>query len=562
MKKCILLLTLLLLTPAISAQNGWNFKWKLNQKPFQDPMVASQMGIVKAGFDTDQDGKGEFLCAYTDMGENYLLMYEATDDGDYELVWYWKYPVPANTFAGIAVGDIDNNGKVDIITTMPSQVTITPNPPRLWVFEWNGVVGENKYGVYEPGVEMPEPTAEWNLELPDNIDFRPYSLIIEDIDGDGDNELIVGVRQGGRGREVIVASVTGELSGFGSFEIEYNLQGLTGGSLYSVTTGDLDGDGKKEIHAMIWDFFSLYMIENTAPDQYELLTSLPRVFVDTQIDYGALDGIVVADVNEDGINEMYIAGTESPNQLFIITNVTDIAAITPQDIKPFYRIPQKGLGRLRTLSVVDTDGDGNLSLMIAGERNGQIFELKYKGEGDPADSTSWDLIVAFDIFEYSGFSPDDNPTIEPRLFYGSFAGDMDGNGKMEYVFVNYRTSFFTATNDTLFPDDAYVWVIEKDAAPSNVNTGNMTPRNFELSQNFPNPFNPITRISYQLAREEFVSLKVYDVLGKEVSTLVSDKQGAGKYTVNFNASNLPSGLYLYRLEAGNYISSKKMILLK
>ncbi len=556
MKKFLPFLLLLILSSNTFPQNEWNLIWSLHEKPFQEPMIGSEMAIVKAGFDTDQDGKGEFLCAYTDMGDNYLLMYEATGDNTFELVWYWKYPVPANTFAGIVVGDIDNNGKIDIVTTMPSQVTIDPNPPRLWVFEWNGVVGENKYGVYTDGVEMPAPTAEWNFELPDNIDFRPYSLIIEDIDDDGDNELIVGVRQGGRGREVIVASVTGELSGFGSFEIEYNLQDLAGGSLYSVTTGDLDGDGKKEIYAMIWDFFSLYIIESTGPNQYELVNSMPRVFVDTGIDYGALDGIVVADVNNDGINEMYIAGTEPPNTLFVITNVTDVAAITPQDIKPFYTIPRKAGGKLRAMWVADPDQDGELSLMIAGETNGQIFELKYDGEGDPADSTSWELIVAFDMFEHSGFSPDDSPTISPRLFYGCPAGDMDGDGKEEYVFINYSTSF------TVWPDDGYVWIIEKDKAPTDIKAVKMLPENYALLQNFPNPFNPSTKISYQLPYEGFVSLKVYDVLGKEVANLVSEMKSAGDYTVNFDASNLPSGLYLYRLEAGNFVSSKKMMLLK
>ena len=77
------------------------------------------MAIVKAGFDTDQDGWGEFLCAWTDLDSNYTLMYEATGDNTYELVWSFLHPVPANTFAGIVVGDIDNNDIVEIIITSP-----------------------------------------------------------------------------------------------------------------------------------------------------------------------------------------------------------------------------------------------------------------------------------------------------------------------------------------------------------------------------------------------------------------------------------------------------------
>jgi len=154
--------------------------WKMDQMPFQAPQVESQMAIVKAGFDTDQDGWGEFLCAYTDMPAstgNYLLMYEANADNSYDTVWYFKYPFTGATFAGIAVGDIDNNHKVDIVTTMPTTFTLAnPSPPRLWVFEWNGVVGENKYGDYTSGTM--EPTNAWNFDLPNNIDFRPYGLTI------------------------------------------------------------------------------------------------------------------------------------------------------------------------------------------------------------------------------------------------------------------------------------------------------------------------------------------------------------------------------------------------
>lgn len=86
--------------------------------------------------------------------------------------------------------------------------------------------------------------------------------------------------------------------------------------------------------------------------------------------------------------------------------------------------------------------------------------------------------------------------------------------------------------------------------------------NFELAQNYPNPFNPSTKISYTLAERSSVTLKVYDVLGKEVANLVNTTQEAGSHTVNFDASNLASGLYIYTLNAGNFTSSKKMMLLK
>ncbi len=86
--------------------------------------------------------------------------------------------------------------------------------------------------------------------------------------------------------------------------------------------------------------------------------------------------------------------------------------------------------------------------------------------------------------------------------------------------------------------------------------------NFKLEQNYPNPFNPSTNIKYTLSEQSPVSLKVYDVLGNEVATLVNTTQDVGAYDINFDAANLASGLYIYTLQAGNFTSTKKMMLLK
>ncbi len=85
---------------------------------------------------------------------------------------------------------------------------------------------------------------------------------------------------------------------------------------------------------------------------------------------------------------------------------------------------------------------------------------------------------------------------------------------------------------------------------------------FQLSQNFPNPFNPTTTIQYQLPKAGNVTIRVYDILGNEVATLVNGEKPAGVYETKFNASNLSSGLYIYQLKAGNFMQTKKMMLLK
>ncbi|MEW6005474.1 MAG: T9SS type A sorting domain-containing protein [Stygiobacter sp.] len=88
------------------------------------------------------------------------------------------------------------------------------------------------------------------------------------------------------------------------------------------------------------------------------------------------------------------------------------------------------------------------------------------------------------------------------------------------------------------------------------------PVGYELSQNYPNPFNPTTNIKFSLPKEGFVTLRVYNSIGQEVATLVNDFKSAGSYQVDFNASNLSSGVYVYTLSVGNYKISKKMMLMK
>lgn len=100
-------------------------------------------------------------------------------------------------------------------------------------------------------------------------------------------------------------------------------------------------------------------------------------------------------------------------------------------------------------------------------------------------------------------------------------------------------------------------------SPSGSNNNNgIIPARYKLSQNYPNPFNPATRISFDIPKNGFVSLKIFDILGREVKLLVSEMKSAGSYSVDFDASGLPSGIYLYRLESNGFIDTKRMVLIK
>jgi hypothetical protein len=91
------------------------------------------------------------------------------------------------------------------------------------------------------------------------------------------------------------------------------------------------------------------------------------------------------------------------------------------------------------------------------------------------------------------------------------------------------------------------------------------PANFSLSQNYPNPFNSTTIIEYQVPNagtQNFVSIRVYDLLGREIAILANELKPAGSYIIQWNASFLPSGIYFYRLSAGKFTETKKLVLLK
>ena len=118
---------------------------------------------------------------------------------------------------------------------------------------------------------------------------------------------------------------------------------------------------------------------------------------------------------------------------------------------------------------------------------------------------------------------------------------------------------------TYSPDTGYYKLVYLDTL-TEISDYDINPSNFLLSQNYPNPFNPSTNIKYAISSPQYATLKVYDILGNEVATLVDEYKPAGSYEVEFNASsrigNLASGIYFYQLKAGEFVETKKMILLR
>jgi len=131
------------------------------------------------------------------------------------------------------------------------------------------------------------------------------------------------------------------------------------------------------------------------------------------------------------------------------------------------------------------------------------------------------------------------------------------------VFQLEETSSFTDINTGWITGEHIILKTTSGGEPIGIEPISFEiPKEYLLSQNYPNPFNPITNIGFQIADFGFVSLKVYDVTGREVATVVSEKLAVGKYEINWNASGLGSGVYLYQLQTGKYTQTRKLILLR
>jgi len=193
------------------------------------------------------------------------------------------------------------------------------------------------------------------------------------------------------------------------------------------------------------------------------------------------------------------------------------------------------------------DLDTNCSKYSAGT---EITEIKWLGNFDKMAFTLVYMldVSATDIYTYF---PDSNKITKVT------------NGCMHY---GKKLHIYWANNDTLVYNDMTQFELFGINVPHITFVKNehlnLEPNDYSLSQNYPNPFNPSTTIKYQLPKSGKVTLKVFDILGREVASLVNEFKPAGTYEVSFNASALPTGIYFYKLTAAPFTQTRKMLLIK
>lgn len=193
---------------------------------------------------------------------------------------------------------------------------------------------------------------------------------------------------------------------------------------------------------------------------------------------------------------------------------------------------------------------------------GELFELRLVRQDNQVEigRVSVPVVLVPDFTVYI-------PEFELEQGYNiDFYADHNGNGIFDAPPVDHawRLSFNSSSGDieqdfthnTNFTDIQW----PNPAAVNEIELS--TVNDYSLNQNYPNPFNPSTKIRFSIASDEFVELKVYNVLGNEIAILINDNLDAGLYEVEFNAEGLTSGVYFYTISTGNFINTKKMILTK
>ncbi len=266
-------------------------------------------------------------------------------------------------------------------------------------------------------------------------------------------------------------------------------------------------------------------VAQTMPSSLKSTTSLWSVaFTDSAVWVSSINGDVL--YSNDGLN-WQIAKKITSNNLFSIATVGNdlfIAGSGGTIIKGVTGSPIPV--ELTSFAAAYKNNSVQLTWKTATETNNRGFEIEKRSTGG-----NWAKI---------GFVAGNGNSTEIKHY--SFV-DAAVNGKAFYRLkqIDFDGSF------------NYSGIVEVNAA---------VPGKFELAQNYPNPFNPTTGISFKIAQQGKVSLKVYNVIGKEVASLVDGVKAAGSYTVQFNASNLSSGVYYYTLKTNEFTSTKKMVLIK
>ncbi len=561
--------------------------------------------------DLDQDGKNEILATdYSLGGRVHVLEY---NEGILELVW--SSPVREGQESGstprwVRSGDLDGDGNKEIIFS----VNTDGADGEIQVWEWDGA--DNSFGT-QPIIDFPADL--FAAQGAGNFRTNREQGWVYDFDGDGVDELIMANRD----QKVYILSINGNAPGFASWIIEAGLdsEAQSGGSWWQSLPVDYDGDGVKEIVNHYWNFNAFWSIEPTGPNAYTYPSgtnsdggvSGPIYFEymkNINEDGVSFMGVHAVDVDGDGNEEIFgsnwVGGGSSYNYTATLVDVggAEAAGVEVWNSQDQFTIlkdsawTEIGLESAEYWGngVADLNENGTPELLLGGVPGTILTALEYNGSGSIMDGDNYTaekidifstLPGGYDHYDSSGVAWIDTLFVATQYFIAKTAtGDLTGNGKenvvlgyqtvpdsLEYTFYVWEDSVFVIDSASAYMEfntnAINVRVLEANATGvKQLDMKVISPNDYVLEQNYPNPFNPTTNIRFSLPVSKEISLIVYDMLGREVKTLLAGQElASGSYEATWDGTNnfghkVASGNYIYTLKYGNFKKSVKMTLLK
>ncbi len=229
--------------------------------------------------------------------------------------------------------------------------------------------------------------------------------------------------------------------------------------------------------------------------------------------------------------------------------------------------PGNGIGNAYPTPMVSNDGKDVTVIYQAPEYENGVLQI-YSGDGSDNNYACYYTDIVLSSPNYSDWLPFGKPH-QSEVFPTAFDWIEKHHAQPPQIWTSWYYQFMYMVDaipgcsifDENSPDENTYWVHDSFFIAT-TGVDEQKEFNFALAQNYPNPFNPTTSIEYQVASIEKVSIKVYDILGREITTLVNEVKSPGTYEVKFDGSNLSSGTYFYRLSSGNFTQIKKMLLVK